>query len=344
MNVLIYTYGNHKIGMGHVYRMSNLASLLKKRGYNILFLMPSWAEGIKKIREEGWKIKEISVDLFEQEHVYKRLLGAQFFDCIIADALNVSKNIMKLFGEKGKLLLSLDNIGVGRFFSDILINILYRTEPRLMKPKIEINSFDYLILNENFKKYNLKEKSINKEVKKILITQGGSDTYGVVPKIMDELNKLPMELECDVLVGPAFKHHKELISSIRNSDLKINIVENIRKTWELFYNVDMAISGGGMTLFELLCVGVPCIVLTQEYKELETINYLNELKLIDLLGLHEKLHEGDILNASIGLINNCNRRLEMSEKGKKVIDGGGCERTADLIEECLSTGGNRCKY
>jgi spore coat polysaccharide biosynthesis predicted glycosyltransferase SpsG len=344
MDVLIYTYGNHKMGMGHVYRMSNLASVLKKRGHEILFLMPSWAEGIKKIREEGWKIKDISIAFFEQEHVYKRLLGARFFDCIIADALNVSKNIMKLFSEKAKLLLSLDNIGDGRFYSDILINILYRTESRLMKPKIEINSFDYLILNENFKKFNLKEKIVNKKVNKILITQGGSDTYGVVPKIMDELNKLPMELECDVLIGSAFKHHKELTSSIRKSDLKINIMENIRGTWDLFYNGDMAISGGGMTLFELLCVGVPCIVLTQEHKELETINYLNELKLIDMLGLYEKLHKGDIFNASIGLLNNYNRRLEMGEMGKKVIDGGGCERTIDLIDECLGTGGNRCRY
>ena len=344
MDVLIYTYGNHKMGMGHVYRMLNLASALKKRGHDILFLMPSWAEGITKIKEEGWKIKEISVDLFEQEHVYKRLLGDRFFNCIITDALNVSENIMKLFGEKAKLLLSLDNIGDGRFYSDILINILYRTEPRLMKPKIEINSYDYLILNENFKKFNLKEKIVNNEVNKILITQGGSDTYGVVPKIMDELNKLPMDLECDVLVGSAFKHHEELFSSIRNSDLKINIMENIKETWELFYNEDMAISGGGMTLFELLCVDVPCIVLTQEYKELETINYLNELKLIDMLGLYEKLHSGDILNATIGLINNYNRRLEMREMGKRVIDGGGCERTIDLIEERFGTGGNRCRY
>ena len=344
MDVLIYTYGNHKMGMGHIYRMLNLASVLKKRGHEILFLMPAWAEGVKKVREEEREMIEIPVEFFEEKNVYKQLLKDCIFDCIIADALNVSEDIMKLFSEKGKLLLSLDNIGDGRFYSDILINILYRTEPRLMKPKIEINSFDYLILNENFKKFNLKEKIVNKEVNKILITQGGSDTYGVVPKIMAELNKLPMDLECDVLVGSAFKHHEELISSIQNSDLKINIVENITKTWELFYNVDMAISGGGMTLFELLCVGVPCIVLTQEYKELETINYLNELKLIDMLGLYEKLHEGDILNASIELINNYNRRLEMGEKGKKVIDGGGCERTIDLIEECLSTGGNRCRY
>jgi spore coat polysaccharide biosynthesis predicted glycosyltransferase SpsG len=344
MDVLIYTYGNHEMGMGHIYRMLNLASALKKRGHGILFLMPSWAEGIKKIREEGGEIKEIPIAFFEEEHVYKHLLGDRFFDCIIADALNVSENIMKLFREKTKLLLSLDNIGDGRFFSDVLINILYKCEPKLKKPKIEINSFDYLILNENFKKFNLKGKVINKKVNKILITQGGSDTYGVVPKIMDELNNLSTEIECDVLVGSAFKHHEELISSIRNSNLKINIEENIRGTWELFFDVDIAISGGGMTLFELLCVGIPCIVLTQEYKEMETINYLNELKLIDMLGLYERHQDGDLLNATIKLINNYNRRLEMSEIGKKVIDGGGCERTVDLIDECLGTGGNRCKY
>jgi spore coat polysaccharide biosynthesis predicted glycosyltransferase SpsG len=339
MDILIYTYGNHEMGMGHIYRMLNLASLLKERGHNISFLMPSWAEGVKKITECKWRTLEIPLDLFEGEQTYKRLLDDRIFDCIVVDALDVSKNIMKLFKENTKLLLSLDNIGDGRFLSDILINILYTCELKLKKPKIEINSLDYLILNENFKKFNLKEKIINEELRRILITQGGSDTYGVVPKIVGKLNTLSKELEYTILIGPAFKHHKELKFSVKESNLKINIMKNVKVLGELFYNMDLAISGGGMTLFELLCVGVPCITITQEYKELETIDYLDKLDLVENIGLYEDIQEENISNTINQLINNYNKRIKMSEKSKKTIDGGGCERTVDLIEDSLSRSG-----
>lgn len=330
MNILIYTYGNHRVGMGHVYRMLNLSSLLKERGHNTLFLIPGWAEGLKKIKEEKEKILKIPIDGFEKHSVYSKLLENYALDCIIVDGLNVCKKIMKLFRKKTKLLVSLDNTGQGRFFSDILINILYRGKPI---PKIEINNFDYLILNKNFGKFNAKEKKIKKEVQRILITQGGSDTYGITPKIITELNKMPWKkIEYYILIGPAFKHFRELTSAIKNSNLKIKILKNIKKPWELFYKMDMAISAGGMTLFELLCLGVPCIVLTQEHKELETIEYLKNLNLIETLGLYEKIRKNDILNKIEELINNYDRRMEMSKNSKKAIDGKGGERVVNLIE------------
>ena len=333
MNILIYAYGNHEMGMGHIYRMLNLASLLKKREHNILFLIPSWNDGIKKIAEHNWKILKIPISSFEQESAYKQLLDNYTFDCIIADALDIPKNIMKLFKEKTKLLVTLDNIGDGRFLSDMLINVLYKHKHKLKKPKIEVNSFDYLILNENFKNFHLKEKNIKKNIKKILITQGGSDNHGIMPKIIDNLKNLPKELEYNILIGPAFKNYREL--SIKRSQLKINIIKNTDKPWELFYNMDLAISGGGMTIFELLCVGVPCIALTQEYKELETIKEINSLGLVQNLGLYGNLNEEELKNSIIQLKDNYNKRIKMSEKGKKLIDGCGCERIANLIENSL---------
>lgn len=333
MKILIYTFGNHKMGMGHIYRMLNLADLLEKKKHEVLFLLPSWVDGLKKIKEQRKEVIQVPINFFEQESLYAQLLKDYVFDYIIVDALQVPERIMRLFQKKSKILLSLDNVGQGRFFSDILINILYRQKPKLKEPKIEINNFSYLVLNKNFKKFNLKKKIINKKVKKILITQGGSDTYGIVPKIVNSLSSLLRGLEVYVLVGPAFKHRKELISSIRNNNLKIKILENVEETWKLFYEMDMAISAGGMTLFELLCAGVPCMVLTQERKEIETINYLKNLDLIIMLGLYEKIQNNDLLNKTLGLMEDYDTRIKMSEKGKQMIDGEGCERTACLIED-----------
>ncbi len=328
MNILIYTCANHEIGMGHLYRMLSLSNLLKEKGNNISFLFPEWKQSIDKIKK---KIIRIPVSSFEQKSVYSQLLNNHTFDCLIVDALKVPKEIMELFREKAKVLISLDNIGQGRFFSDILINTLYRSEPKLKKPKIEINDFSYLILNKNFQKINLKEKVINKKVKKILITQGGSDTYGVVPKVIDKLSKLLKDLECYILIGSFFQHDQELKSCIKKNNLKVKILKDVENPWELFYQMDIAITGGGITLFELMCSGVPCLALTQEYKEMETINHLKDLGLIEKIGLYEEIKQDDISNKTLNLINDYEKRIRLSRNGKKIIDGNGCQRTADVI-------------
>lgn len=326
------------MGMGHIYRMLSLATLLKKDGHTIHFLMPAWEDGIDKVSQNNYKIGIININEFENEGAYIKQFDVysnnSIFDCIIVDALNVSENIMNLFSNNSKLLVSLDHIGSGRFYSDILLNVLYRTAPKLQN-SIEYNGFEYLIIDNNFEQINKKDKLIKKKPSRILITQGGSDTYGILPKIISSFNGLPYKGEIVVLVGPAFKHWTELEYAIENSYLNITIQDDIKDPWRLFYYVDMAITGGGNTLFELLCVGTPCITLTGENKELETMSKLNKFTL--MLGLYDDIQMSKIRDAVDYLIKNYDKRMEMSTKGKQAIDGAGTKRLVELIYQKISS-------
>ena len=200
LNILIYTFGNHQMGMGHVYRMSYLGIFLRKMGHDIHFFIPDWEEGITKIFQDGWQQIPIPVNQFENEIYYKDKLKDLKFDCIIVDALNVSEPIMKIFRKKTDLLISFDNIGNGRFFADILINILYKRLPPLPAPKLEINDYRYIIISNEFGEIHQKEKVILKTVQKILITQGGSDTYGIVPQLIDAIDTTNINSEYFVFI------------------------------------------------------------------------------------------------------------------------------------------------
>ena len=83
-------------------------------------------------------------------------------------------------------------------------------------------------------------------------------------------NKLAQAgVDYDQKIVEAVKEAKEIINNaqaqgelkrqaeVEKTRLKIEILRDVKKTWELFYKMDMAISGGGMTLFELMCCGVP---------------------------------------------------------------------------------------
>lgn len=333
MNILIYTYANHQMGMGHVYRMSTLGSFLKKREHDILFFIPDWEEGVTKIFQEGWSQISIPINQFENEIHYKKKLHNLRFDCIIVDALNVSEPIMNIFREKTNLLISFDNIGHGRFLTDILINVLYKRPPPLPAPKFEINSYSHIIISNEFGEIHQKEKLIQKTIQKILITQGGSDTYGVVPQLIDVINTTNNAIEYFIFIGPGFKHYEELELSVKKSALKIHIIKNLTDPWNLFFDMDLAISAGGMTLFELLCLGIPTITTTQEIKELETINDLTKNNLIINLGYFDETKKEQISSLISDLNRDYGKRLMLSTNSKKYMDGKGCERIADLIEK-----------
>ena len=326
------------MGMGHVYRMLSLATQLRNDGHSIRFLMPAWENGTNKVVQNNYEIGEINVNEFENEDAYRKQLDIysnnSIFDCIIVDALNVSENIMNLFSNYSKLLVSLDHTGSGRLYSDILVNVLYEASPKL-QDSIEYNGFEYLIIDNHYNQFNKRNKQIEKTIQKILITQGGSDTYGIIPKIITDLNGLSYKGECVVLIGPAFEHRQELEYAIENSNLKITMQNDIKDPWSLFYGVDMAITGGGNTLFELLCVGTPCITLTGENKELETMTKLKEFTI--MFGLYDGIHKSKIRDAVHDLIKNYDKRMEMSTKGKQAIDGVGTKRLVELIYQKISS-------
>jgi len=57
---------------------------------------------------------------------------------------------------------------------------------------------------------NQKERIIEKNVKSIIISLGGSDTYGFTPKVIKALHLLPDDITISVILGPSFQHDLEI--------------------------------------------------------------------------------------------------------------------------------------
>lgn len=333
MNILIYTHGNHDVGMGHVYRMLNLAGSLQKKNHAVTFLIPSDKEAVVKVQQYGYPLIQFPVSFFENEKEYEKKICNEY-SCIIVDALAVSEKIIRLLKNKSRFLLSFDNLGEGRYHTDLLINILYKKESPLQKPQKELNNFEYLLLNPNYSKYNTKPKKIPRYIKKILISQGGADTHGIIPQLLYGLDDSTQYIFYIVL-GPAFQHHSALHDVLRGKKLNYVILEDTTEPWDVFCQMDLAITGGGMTLFELLCLGVPCITLTGERKELETIDAITSMGLVCNFGFYNPKRKNQINEYIQKIANNHEYRKSLSEQSRKIIDGRGCERVVQIIETAI---------
>jgi spore coat polysaccharide biosynthesis predicted glycosyltransferase SpsG len=315
IRIIFRTDGNSKIGMGHLVRCLNLAQELERRSdSDISFLTEDSNEAIEMISRYGYRIKNS--------------LEKESLDAIITSLPEISQDYVQELKKKARLLVCLDDSMTRKFSADIVVRGSIVPELRDYDPGSRARFFagkEFMILNRQFKKFNMKNKKISPVAKAVLITMGGGDINNLTSKVMAALEGLK-DIKKTVVVGPAFKDVHNL-KSFKNYTLKYD-VSNMA---ELMFFSDLVIAGGGITLYELASVGVPGIVLCQTEYQLLEANCFEKEGVIVNLGIGNDVSE-DTIRANVDrLLKDHVKRKRMSLAGKGLIDGKAIERVTEEI-------------
>jgi len=318
-SVLIRADGSHALGMGHIYRTLNLADALT-----------FWA----KVRfiTRGHEIAHAKLasryqtDIARNDDEEHEKICVLRPDVIIVDKLDNSARYMRKIKNQCRVLVSFDDCGEGGKEADIVFNVLYHC--RKMGSTRVYSDPSYAIINPRFSKINRVKQ---KFPQRILVTLGGADTLGLTPMVIEILDSLSEEFEIIAVIGPAFKHHTELEKAVARCLHKIDVRFNVPDMWNVMVEVDLAISAGGNTLFELAATGTPAIVLCEEQFEVETADRMMKAGTCENLGYSKPLDEERLRLTTRRMIKNAEKRREMSEMGKRLVDGRGSERISGII-------------
>ena len=323
MIILFLADGSSKIGMGHVYRSINLANELKN-DYEIIFIT----------REK------ISFKFFKK-----------YFKCFFIDRKDITKEKKILEKIKPDLVI-IDKLkernitinNINRICSNIL-SIDY-TKNNIQKIKHGITmlypysafssqntTLKYTIIDKKFRKNKI--SNLRKTVKKIIILQGGSDTYCFTPNIVKSFNSVPFDVQLTVITGPSFNCWKQLNDSINSSTKKIRVLHNVKNMPGILKNYDLAITAGGMTLLELACVGLPSLIICGERFEIETAKLLEKYGFGKNLGFGKNVSTKKLNSEISAIINDFNTRKSMKLCGQNLIDGNGVFRAKKLVQSLI---------
>ena len=328
MNVLLRSYGSHLLGMGHLYRMRKVACAL--RGYDTCLTLCT-----RKFSEAQPIYQNIPYDCLieippeakekDELNVMERELEV-YYDTIVNDQLNTSLHMAGYLRRKCKRYISFDDNGGGADLADCLVNVLYPSDQARGK---EISSFDYLIIDDYS---DIKSQyAIIPEVRRIFVNQGAADTWGAIPDILRDLGGLQGDIIIRLLLGPAYKHFSELAASLRGISKKVEIFNHCASVVELAQTSDLAIIGGGNTLFELLSLGVPIVACTREQKELVTIRRMLQAGFV--WGQAKLYYDRPIRDAVMSLIENYQERERLYRKNRATFCYTGMNNIITLIME-----------
>lgn len=297
--IIIRTDATNEIGTGHVYRQLYLASRIME--HEVIFLMDkSKGLGVEIVSKNNYPVVTFEDSCFEEISRLKP-------DIVVNDILDTNEDYMKYFKKNNIYTINFEDLGEGAKSADLVFNALYDYKIPLKNIKM---GYEYYVLRDEFQGF--KKKEIKENVEKILITFGGTDPNNYTEKVVDLLSCYNEKIKVDVILGLGYKN-KEYIKNKYKDNNHIRIVESVSNISEYMYDSDIVVTSGGRTMYEVAALGIPCMVMCQNERELTHLfghagnGFLN-------LGLGKYLSEGIIKTNLLELINNYSLRIEMNAR------------------------------
>jgi spore coat polysaccharide biosynthesis predicted glycosyltransferase SpsG len=319
MKILIKTKGGHKQGLGDVVGSVAVAKSAIARGIATKIAVEGEESAVEMIDTLGIAGIRVNTDtdFFSEIEQYKP-------DAVILNQLNSPAEVIRTIKDKGSLVATIDDVGPAAKIADLRFNPEYFIADAYY-------GREYIPLNPEYAKKNQTARVIGNNIHHILVTLGGSDTFGFTPKVIRALSELPESITITVVTGPSFQNHDDLDMTIKNSRHKFRVLNNVKDMITLMGQADLAICAAGLTLFEMACLGTPVIVICAEKFEEETASAMEKAGFGINLGFGKKVSETMILTSVKQIISDYERRKIMSLTGKKLVDGKGAGRIVSIV-------------
>lgn len=260
--------GSPKIGFGHIYRVLALVEMLKNK--NDCFLVTSLTNEFIAAEVSRLGISLIQVNAFEYPFPNERKETDEIpfdmgdilekNDVVVTDGYWFGNNYQQAIRMKGCALICIDDLATGEFSADVVINHapgIDRREYKLADHTTLYLGLDYLILRPAFFEARQPRQKLKK---KIYLSFGGSDYYGLSLKFLKLCLALPDQISLCLLLSSSFD--KDLISKISSLQkahtTRVSLFQNLdgQEISNLIDTCTHAITASSTVALEVVARGV----------------------------------------------------------------------------------------
>ena len=200
--ILIRTRGNHQQGMGDLVGSEALGRAFRSQGMEVAVLAEQDPEATNYLKKAG-------LAHFQATHTAQdcRIVREWSPDCLVVNMLRSDLEYLKILRPLVQFLVTVDDDGPAATLADLCINPLYPVPGALSSP-------DFIPLKSEFQELHRQTRTWRPQVKNILVSLGGADTYGFSPLVVRAISSIPEEISLKVIIGPAFRHEAEMQAAL----------------------------------------------------------------------------------------------------------------------------------
>ena len=298
------------VGLGHLRRCQALAAALGSRGAAVRFLVAGAAGGGTDAARLDWtRDPALAVEA----------LAAWRPHVAVVDSYGASPELFERVAALAPYAVAVDDLADRPLPVHLVVNgawhatrLAYRARP----DTVFLLGPEYALLAPAF--VGAPRRSVRDDVRRVLVTLGGDPPADALAAVLHGVRRAAPAARIDVALGPFAPVPDATGEGVR-------VCRGLDSLRPLMLEADLAVTGGGVTLYECLATGVPVIGVCLADNQRPNIDELGRAGLI--------LSGEPSLEQAVGrLADDPALRRSMSVRGRCDVDGRGAARVADAIE------------
>jgi UDP-2,4-diacetamido-2,4,6-trideoxy-beta-L-altropyranose hydrolase len=333
-SLVIRADASTKMGTGHLMRCLALGQAWQDAGGEVIFITACQNEALlNRLKLESFDVHKIAAphpDPADLDYT-KGILNTHSNTWLVLDGYHFDKDYQKKVKKEGHRLLVIDDMAhLKHYYAGIVLNQNLHAEQLHYSCEPDTNLLlgsRYVLLRREFLKWEDWQREIPEVAKKVLVTMGGVDAKNHTSSVVKALQQIDVPgLEVTVVIGTNNPYADVLEAAAGQSSVPISIVRNVKNMPQLMAEADAAICSAGTTVWELAFMGVPTIAVAITSIEEYLIDGLCKNGLFASLNWVNSFSEVQLADPLKKLIMDREARHNISQLGRKFVDGCGCDR------------------
>jgi spore coat polysaccharide biosynthesis predicted glycosyltransferase SpsG len=331
------------VGIGHLMRSRTFAAVLNQEDHRCIMVGPSpdyRAEGDKMLFDDWiplpeWASGDRDAEMFA---AVARNHGARR---AVIDDYRADESFQEVLRAEGLIWMQhFDASKPRKFWADMIVHgspseTAERWRPYLLNPDTEmLFGPSYAVLRPEFPPAEL--RSAGRDVERILISFGGGNDHGAIRLTLEALlGKTQDKVRFAVMSGSQNPNNASIQTWINeNAGDQVTLHIEPKDVAGLFASCDLAVLGGGISIYEAASCGLPMVLMALADNQLRQCDAWERLGAAIFLGRLADVTTDMLTDRVIGLITDRPRRASMSAVGCSTVDGRGAQRLAGhLLKE-----------
>lgn len=326
------------VGLGHLQRCLSLASALRRRGAECLFITNSAALNAERIGVSGFEREVLRAGTSwgaEDLAQTRAAAGRREWTAVVVDSGCKGPDYLQGLRNAGLSVCAIEDLAPFPFPCQLVVN----GDAHAERLRYESSSGDtrfllgpeYVPLRQEFWEEPVRQAR-TAGARRILVTLGGADPHNLMPRLLRMIGELPVPLEITAVIGPYFERREEVKAAAESVSAPVRLVESPTSVRPFMEEADLSVSAAGQTLYELARVGCPTVSFVMGSDQAEQLEAIARAGCVLSAG---DARQGDLCGrvreALTGLLNNGSRRSAMTEAGQRLVDGQGAHRVAEAL-------------
>lgn len=332
--IALLAEASSSIGTGHAFEAFALARASQDRGVAVELWMNSAApEGLRDMAPIPPRITpDFSIEGLAG---IAESIAAREFTLAVTNFRRTTNQQVQALQGRGIHVVVTDEWGNTRLDCPVVVNTSIVKEYHTYEsnhPSFRLYSGpEYLPLSREYQRLHEMPRQIAGPIQQIVVAMGGTDRTGGTLPIVESLLGRYRDIDVHIVAGPAFGYLDQLYALLGNKlGHGFQVYRDLPGLAGLFSQCDVGFSMGGDTLYEMACVGTPAIVLyEEEHERMQGMAFQEHGAAFCLSSTVEA--EPSQIRAALEALEDPQRRREMSNAGRSLVDGRGSERTLAVV-------------